>query len=59
MIEDKIREHEAEKMFNTAFVELSRSVYLNNDKRADLKNKIDILLESDIKEIKEYYKYNK
>jgi hypothetical protein len=58
-IEDKIRKHEAEKMFNTAFVVLSRAIYLNNDKRAELKNKINILLESDIKEIKEYYKYNK
>ncbi len=58
-IEDNIRKHEAEKKFNSDFIKLSRAVYLNNDKRAELKNKINIILGSDIKEIKEYYKYKK
>ena len=56
-IEDKIRKHEARKNFNTAFIELSRSVYRNNDIRSELKNKINILMGSDIKEIKEYTIY--
>src|SRR6516162_6253780 len=36
-IEDKIRAKEAAKSFDRRFVELARSVYINNDIRGDLK----------------------
>jgi predicted nucleic acid-binding Zn-ribbon protein len=45
-IEDEIRAHEARKDFDARFVELARSVYLNNDERSRLKHAIDQLLGS-------------
>ena len=41
-IEDKIRLHEA-RTFDIDFIELARAVYKENDKRANLKRKINIL----------------
>ncbi len=58
-IEDKIRRHEAEKDFDVSFIELARSVYVNNDKRSSFKNKINKLFGSGVKEVKEYYRYEK
>jgi hypothetical protein len=59
-IEDKIRILEANKDFNEIFVELARSVYIHNDKRSEIKNKINILTDSHISEVKQYpdYKIN-
>ena len=57
IIEDRLRKLESEKNFNKTFVSAARSVYLNNDKRAELKNKINTLTGSKIKEVKEYKKY--
>jgi len=51
-IEDDIRLMEKEKQFNQSFIELARSVYLTNDKRFEVKNKINILRNSKIKEEK-------
>ncbi len=59
LIEDKIRRHESEKDFDVSFIELARSVYMNNDKRSSFKNKINKLFGSGVKEVKEYYRYEK
>ena len=56
-IEDKIRICEKNKDFGKEFVDLARSVYLNNDKRAKIKSEINEILGSDIKEIKQYVDY--
>ena len=56
-IEDKKRICEKNKDFGQTFIELSRSVYFNNDKRANIKSKINKMLGSNIKEIKQYVNY--
>jgi len=50
--EDKLRICEKNKDFGQTFINLSRSVYLNNDKRANIKSMINKMLGSNIKEIK-------
>ena len=57
VIEDKIRIHEKEKNFDKEFIELARSVYISNDERFKIKSKINMLMDSNIKEIKEYTDY--
>ena len=57
VIEDKIRIHEKEKNFDKEFIELARSVYISNDERFKIKSKINMLMDSNIKEIKEYSDY--
>ena len=56
-IEDKIRICEQNKDFGKNFIELARGVYFNNDKRAELKNEINEILKSNIREIKQYINY--
>ena len=56
-IEDKIRICEKNKDFGKSFIDLARNVYLNNDKRAKIKSEINKLLDSNIKEIKQYADY--
>jgi hypothetical protein len=56
-IEDRIREHEARQRFDSAFIELARSVYLNNDERAAIKQRINRKLKSTIIEEKAYSPY--
>ena len=56
-IEDKKRICEKNKDFGQAFVDLSRSVYLNNDKRANIKSEINKIFGSNIREIKQYANY--
>ena len=56
-IEDEIRELEKNKLFNTEFITLARSVYFTNDKRSKTKKKINELLNSDIMEEKSYSDY--
>ena len=56
-IEDKKRICEKNKDFGQTFIDLSRSVYLNNDKRANIKSKINKILGSNIKEVKQYVNY--
>jgi len=56
-IEDKIRNLEKNKVFNEEFIEVARSVYIKNDKRFDLKNKINDLFDSEYKEEKSYEDY--
>lgn len=56
-IEDDIRQCEQAGEFGEKFVELARSVYRQNDKRAALKKEINILLGSSIIEEKSYADY--
>ena len=56
-IEDKLRIYEKNKDFGKNFIELSRRVYFNNDKRAKLKSEINKILKSNIREIKQYVDY--
>ncbi len=56
-IEDKIRNLEKNKVFNGEFIEVARSVYIKNDNRFDLKNKINDLFDSEYKEEKSYEDY--
>jgi hypothetical protein len=56
-IEDQLRVLESEKKFNDEFVELARNVYFTNDERFSLKNQINKITDSEIREIKEYIKY--
>ena len=58
-IEDKIRICEQNKDFGKNFIELARGVYFNNDKRAELKNEINEILKSNIREIKQFVDYFK
>ena len=56
-IEDKLRICEKNKNFGQDFVQLARNVYFNNDKRAKIKSEINELLDSNIREIKQYVDY--
>jgi len=56
-IEDMIREKEAAKQFDGAFVELARSVYFTNDERAAIKREINAHYGSEWVEEKEYAGY--
>jgi hypothetical protein len=56
-IEDQIRAREAARTFDQHFVDLARSVYFNNDKRSEIKRKINELLKSDLVEEKQYTTY--
>lgn len=53
-IEDRLRVLEKENKFDDEFIELARSVYINNDKRAEIKRKINEETKSTYKEIKLY-----
>ena len=53
-IEEQKRLCEKNSDFGKNFIELSRNVYLNNDKRAKIKSDINKLLGSNIKEVKSY-----
>jgi len=57
-IEDEIRILERKKQFDEDFILLARSVYIENDKRFEIKNKINNFLGSAIKEEKLYEDYN-
>jgi len=56
-IEDEIRAHDHKQDFGPRFVELARSVYQNNDRRAALKRQINELVGSALIEEKSYEKY--
>ena len=53
-IEDAVRACEQAGDFGDRFVELARSVYRENDRRAAIKRRINVLLGSDIVEEKSY-----
>jgi len=56
-IEDRIRDKEAEQAFDAQFIELARSVYIENDQRAAIKKRINVQLGSRIVEEKSYKPY--
>ena len=56
-IEDEIRDCEKNKKFDQKFIELARSVYITNDKRAEIKLEINKKFGSKIVEVKSYKKY--
>ena len=56
-IEDQIRIKEKNKEFDNIFIELARSVYFKNDKRAEIKKRINRLSNSEITEEKSYSEY--
>ncbi|MCP5072638.1 MAG: hypothetical protein GY947_04990 [Rhodobacteraceae bacterium] len=56
-IEDDIRACERAGNFGPEFIKLARAVYVTNDKRADLKRKINTALGSGIVEEKSYAEY--
>ena len=56
-IEDRIRDKERQAAFDGEFIELARSVYITNDRRADLKRQINLALHSALVEEKSYTPY--
>jgi hypothetical protein len=56
-IEDDIRACEAQKDFGARFIELARSVYITNDKRAAVKKQINLLTGAQIIEEKSYTEF--
>ena len=56
-IEDKIRAKESLKEFDEDFIKLARSVYIVNDKRAEIKKEINLKTNSNLMEEKSYKKY--
>jgi len=57
-IEDNIRECERNKDFGARFIRLARDVYHTNDKRFEIKNQINQLTNSNVKEVKSYESYS-
>ena len=53
-IENIKRDLEKNKKFNETFIEISRKEYKANDNRAKIKSKINQILDSNIKEIKQH-----
>lgn len=56
-VEDSIRVLEKNQKFENSFIELARNVYKTNDRRFEVKNKINNILNSEFKEEKSYEKY--
>jgi hypothetical protein len=56
-VEDALRERERRQDFGPEFVELARSVYRTNDRRAALKRAVNELLHSRLVEEKSYARY--
>ncbi|PVA07618.1 DUF6165 family protein [Thalassorhabdomicrobium marinisediminis] len=54
VIEDDIRDCERAKDFGETFIRLARAVYVTNDRRAEVKKKINLLLGSALIEEKSY-----
>lgn len=56
-IEDRIRTKESRGAFDDEFVQIARSVYINNDRRAALKRKLNLDLGAEMIEEKSYADY--
>jgi transcriptional regulator of nitric oxide reductase len=56
-IEDHIRDKERAKEFDERFIELARAVYVTNDRRSEVKKKLNLHLGSEIIEEKSYQDY--
>lgn len=53
-VEDWLRDMESKESFGEDFIELARSVYITNDKRSEVKKKINILTNSNLVEEKSH-----
>jgi len=53
-IEDNIRQHEKIQLFDSAFIDYARKIYINNDLRAEIKKNINLATNSAIIEEKIY-----
>lgn len=53
-IEDRIRIKEQSLQFDEQFIQLARSVYITNDKRSEIKRKINLITNSELIEEKSY-----
>jgi hypothetical protein len=56
-VEDRLREKEAQGAFDDEFIELARTVYRTNDRRAAIKRDLNLALGSDLIEEKSYKAY--
>jgi len=56
-VEDKLRLKEKGQEFDKDFIELARSVYKLNDKRAQIKKQINLEMNSELVEEKSYTEY--
>jgi hypothetical protein len=56
-IEDRLRVIETERKFEGEFIDYARKVYFTNDERFRLKNEINNISNSEIREVKEYVEY--
>ena len=54
-IEDKIRLKESKEEFDHEFIQLARSVYIENDRRSNVKKEINYIYNSELIEEKSYY----
>ena len=57
-IEDKLRIKENKNEFDKEFINLARSVYVENDKRASVKKELNLKYGSEIIEEKSYEHYD-
>lgn len=57
-IEDAIRDREKARLYDEEFIRLARSVYITNDRRAEVKKRINMKLGSDLVEEKSYSDYS-
>lgn len=56
-VEDVLRKMEVDKKFDEEFIAKARSVYFLNDRRFELKSKINTVMGSRINEVKQYVQY--
>ena len=56
-VEDNLRRMEKAGVFGESFIQEARRVYILNDQRAELKRQINVLLGSEINEVKSYPEY--
>lgn len=57
-IEDEIRHKERRNEFDEKFIELARSIYHINDERFNLKDQLNNITGSELKEVKSYVNYH-
>ena len=56
-VEDALRRKERDREFDADFIELARRAYLTNDKRFEVKNRVNAKYGSEMKEQKSYESY--
>ena len=56
-VEDVLRDKERSATFDNEFIQLARKVYFTNDKRSQVKLKMNQISKSELVEVKSYEKY--